>query len=299
MIDRNHLAVRQTAGEPNIVNHFKLNGRERLNVAQTNLTNLIRQQQIDETNLENNVAQLTPVGWQDKINSLKQNQIKIAKLLTKFEALSSALARTTVANKRKIKRKTRKAQHSIQQKLTDKKVAEEESATKPPKFEDNLEQSYEKYELERLRTANLKRSNECKRQLALLDSLVELRCIRRKNSNASGSDRQLSSEKHFIEQIDQLKSKWNEAQAECNSQENKLQLLLTSTGSQLWSNALFSNADSPFIDNSADFQTLLNIRKSWDLCLVTDANAFGSSIPPGWVLPNSTPSAEWMPFLVK
>lgn len=62
-----------------------------------------------------------------------------------------------------------------------------EEAAKRPKFGDDLEESYEKYEVERLRTANLKKINKCKRQIALLDSLVELRCIRRKNSNSSGS----------------------------------------------------------------------------------------------------------------
>ncbi|KAG4072127.1 hypothetical protein HA402_015626 [Bradysia odoriphaga] len=294
LIDRNHLAIQ--IGEPNVYNQFQINGRDRLTVIQMNLTNLIRQQQMDETNLKNNVAHLAPALWEDKVNSLKQNQIKISKLLTKFEALSSELAKTTVVKRHKNKRKMRKAQHSTKQEFTNNTVGE--AATKRPKFEDDLEQSYEKYEMERLRTANLRRSNECKRQLATLDSLVELRCIRRKNSNVSGSGH-TSSEKSFIEQIDQLKSKWNEALETCNSLEKKLKMLLTSTASQLWSNALFSNTEAPFVDNTVDFKTLLDIRKSWDLCLVTDANVFGSSIPPGWVLPNPTPSNEWVPFLVK
>ncbi|XP_037036252.1 uncharacterized protein LOC119074310 isoform X1 [Bradysia coprophila] len=295
LIDRNHLAIQ--VGEPNVYNHFKINGRDRLTVIQMNLTNLIRQQQMDETNLKNNIAHLAPAPWEDKVNSIKQNQIKIAKLLTKFEALSSSeVAKTTVVKRRKNKRKMRKAR-STKQELTNNTV-EEAAATKRPKFEDDLEQSYEKYEMERIRTANLKRSNECKRQLAMLESLVELRCIRRKNSNVTGSGH-TSSEKCFIEQIDQLKSKWNEALEKCNSLENKLKMLLTSTASQLWLNALFSNTEAPFVDNTADVKALLDIRKSWDLCLVTNANVFGSSIPPGWVLPNPTPSNEWVPFLVK
>lgn len=256
LIDQNHSDIQ--IGEENAFNHFNIDGRDRLTVIQMNLKNLIRQQRIDETNLKSNIATLGPSLWEDRVNSLKQNQIKIAKLLTKFEALSSELVKEVVT-KRKRKRKIRKAQHSTKKELTNNKVAEEAaSAAKIPKFEDDLEQSYEKYEMERLRTANLKRSNECKRQLALLNSLHELRCIRRKNSNVSGQGSS-SSEIHFTEQIDQLKSKWNEALAKCNSLENKLQRLLTST-SQLWLNALFSNTESAFVGNTANFQTLLDIR---------------------------------------
>lgn len=259
LIRRNHLASQ--IGDTNAFNHFKTDGRDRLNVIQMNLTNLIKQQQVDETNLQNNVANLTPARWEEKLISLKQIQIKIAKLLTKFEALKSEVTKTTVVRKRKNRRQVRKAQHSIQQKLSSPNASEEVATTVTElKFEDDLKQSYEKYEIERLRTANLKRSNECKRQLAILDKLVELRCIRRKNSNVSGSNHK-SSETRFIEQIDQLKSKWNEALAKCNSQENKLKMLRTSTSSQLWLNAFFSNDESsPFANNTADFKTLVDIR---------------------------------------
>jgi len=177
-------------------------------------------------------------------------------------------------------------------------ITNQEPPVKRPNFADDLEQSYEKYEVERLRTANMKRLNECKKQLALLDSLIELRCIRRKNSNASGSGK-AASENGFIEQIDQLKAKWSDALVKCTSHENELKMLLTNTSSQLWLNVLFSNTEPPFIDETMDLKKLLDIRKSWDLCLVTDENVFGSSIPPGWVLPSTTPSEEWASFLIE
>lgn len=256
LIDRNHLTIQ--CSEEKVFNHFNVNGRDRLNVIQVNLNNLIRQQQLEETNLKNNIGQLSPTAWKEKVNFLTQNQTKIAELLTKLETLTSESTKATnVKKKRRNKRKLKKVRHSINQESTN--CTEIKEATRP-KFGDDLEESYEKYEVERLRTANLKRINECKRQLTLLDSLIELRCIRRKNSNASGSSGRASNEKYFIEQIDQLKSKWNDALMKCNLQENKLQMLLTNTTSQLWLNTLFSDDQPSFIHDTMDFKKLLDIR---------------------------------------
>lgn len=243
LIDRNHSTIE--FNEKKIFRHFNVkDGRDRLNVIQVNLNNLIKQQQCEETNLKTNIAQLAPSDWREKINLLKQNQIKIGKLLTKFE--SSATTNPQPTKRRPNKRKTNKVQQNSGVK----------EATKRPKIEADLEESYEKYEVERLRTANLKKIHDCRRQLTLLDALIELQCIRRKNANASGS----SSDKCFVEQIDQLKSKWTEALAKCQSLDGELKMLSTNTTSQLWLKALFSNAEPPFSDSAMDFQRLLDIR---------------------------------------
>lgn len=259
LIHRNHVTIQ--VNEEKVFNHFEVNGRDRLNVIQMNLNNLIKQQQFDETNLKNNIAQLAPSVWNEKIHSLNQNQIKIAELLTTFETLSSQTLHNTgpLKKRRKNKRKLKKVQqHTSKPKSI--KCKEVKEPAKRPTFGGDLEESYEKYEVERLRTANLKKIHECKRQLTLLDSLIELRCIRRKNSNVSGSGR-ASSEKCFIEQIDKLKSRWTDALVNSNKLENELKMLVTNTSSQLWLNVLFSNTDQPsFIDETMDFKKLLDIR---------------------------------------
>lgn len=295
LIDRNHLNIQ--ANEEKIFNRFKPNGRDRLNVIQMNIQNLIKQQRLDETNLKINVAQLSPSIWTEKINLLKQNQTKIAELLTKFETLTSEQTEATIVQRKQKNKRKRKSVHHLTDQPANKREDIEE-ATKRPKAAGDLEESYEKYEIERLRSANLKRISDCKKQLTLLNSLIELRCIRRKNANASGSG-QVSNENRFIEQIDKLKCEWMDALQKCTAHDNELKMLLTNTTSQLWLNALFSNTEPAFTDDTMDFRKLMDIRKSWDLCLVTDDNVFGSSIPPGWVLPNGTPSEEWASFLVK
>lgn len=251
LIDRNNLLTNIQTNDQCKVN----DGKDRLNVIQMNLNNLIEQQKFEENNLNDNIGQLSPVQWNDKINLLKQNQIKIAELLTKFERLTSE---STKSRKKTKKRRTKRKAKKVNEHSTKQETATA-AAAKRPKFEGDLEQSYELYEIDRLRTANLKRSAECKRQLTLFDSLIELRSIRRKNSHTSGSDK-MASERNFIEKIDQLKSKWNDALVKCNSQENKLKMLSENTTSQLWSNALFSNNESPFADNAMNFKTLLDIR---------------------------------------
>lgn len=259
LIDRNHVTIQ--VNEEKVFNHFEVNGRDRLNVIQMNLNNLIKQQQLEETNLKNNIAQLAPSVWKEKIHLLNQNQIKIAELLTTFETLSSQTLHNTgpLKNRRRNKRKLKKVQQRTSQpkSINCKEVKE---PVKRPTFGGDLEESYEKYEVERLRTANLKKIHECKRQLTLLDSLIDLRCIRRKNSNVSGSSK-ASNEKCFIEQIDQLKSRWTDALVKCNTLENELRMLVTNTSSQLWLNALFSNTEQPsFINETMDFAKLLDIR---------------------------------------
>lgn len=249
LIDRNHITIQ--VNEEKVFNRFQVNGRDRLNVIQTNLNNLIKQQQLEETNLKNNIAHLAPFQWKEKTNLLKQNQIKIAELLTTFETLSSQIHKIGPLKKRR--RNKRKLKQVQQQ-------TEVNEPANRPKLGSDLEESYEKYEVERLRNANLKKIHECKKQITLLESLIELRCIRRKNSNVSGSGK-ASSEKCFIEQIDQLKSRWTDTLDKCNSQENDLKMLVTNTSSQLWLNALFSNTEQPsIIDETMDFKRLLDIR---------------------------------------
>lgn len=256
LIDRNHLKIQ--ANEVKIFNHFKPNGSDRLNVIQMNIQNLIKQQRLDETTLKTNIAQLSPSIWTERINLLKQNQTKIAELLTKFDTFTSEQTEAiSVKRKRRNKRKRKSVHHLIDQQSTN--CQEIEAATKRPKAAGDLEESYEKYEIERLRSANLKRINDCKRQLTLLDSLIELRCIRRKNANASGSG-QVSNENRFIEQIDKLKSKWMDALHKCTAHDNELKMLLTNTTSQLWLNALFSNTSPAFTDDAMDFKQLVDIR---------------------------------------
>jgi len=294
LIDRNHLKIQTNEGKT--FSEFKINGRDRLDVIKINLNNLITQQKLDEANLKNNISQISTSLWQEKINLLKLNQIKIVKLLTKFEKLSSGSK--AIKRNRQKKRKFKKDIKSHSKEVS-KNVKDEDEPVKPQQIEGDLEESYEKFEVQRLRSANLKKLSECKRQLILLDSLIELRCIRRKNSNVSASTK-ASSEKYFLEQIEQLKSKWSDTLKKCNSLENELNMCLTS--SENWLNTLFSNETNPSfhddtVDDSMHFKKLLDIRKSWDLCLVTDDNFFGSLIPPGWVLPNTTPSNEWASFL--
>lgn len=256
LIDRNHLKIQ--ANEEKIFNRFTLNGRDRLNVIQMNIQNLIKKQRLDENTLKTNIAQLSPSIWMEKINLLKQNQTKIGELLTKFETFASeAIEATIVQRKRKNKRKRKSVHHPTDQKSSN--CQDTEEATKRPKAAGDLEESYEKYEIERLRSANLKRINDCKRQLTLLDSLIELRCIRRKNANASGSN-QISNENRFIEQIDKLKSKWMDTLQKCTAQDNELKMLLTNTTSQLWLNALFSNTEPAFTDDTMDLRKLMDIR---------------------------------------
>ncbi|KAJ6633600.1 hypothetical protein Bhyg_15666 [Pseudolycoriella hygida] len=295
LIDRNHLKIQRN--EEIVFNHFGINSRDRLNVIQINLNNLIQQQQCEETNLRNNVAHIPPSVWEDKINLLKRNQMKIQQLLVKLETLSSEVNTTkTIKRKRRKKQKLKKpSQHiepeSASPKEVDKPLQKSQSS--------DLEESYEKYEVDRLRAANIKRINECKRQLKLLDSLIELRCIRRKSSHV-GATSTASNEKYFIEKIDRLKSKWTDALTKCTSLENEIHMLSTQTVSKLWLDALFSNSESSVLeDDASDFNKLLDVRRSWDLCLVNDENVFGSSIPPGWVMPNPNPSAEWASFLVE
>lgn len=258
LIDRNHLSIQ--ANE--VLTNFKINGRDRLNVIKVNINNLITQQKCEETNLKNNVAQISTSLWEEKLNLLKTNQTKIVDLLTKFEKLSSESTNaTTIKKKRKNKRKSRNPQkHQRAEHAIEHTNSKEKDKPEKQQIEGDLQESYEKYEVERLRSANLKKISECKRQLTLLDSLIELRCIRRKNSNTSSSSK-ASSEKYFVEQIDQLKSKWSDALIKCNSQENELKMLLTSTSSAHWINTLFSSdTNPPFIDENLDFNKLLDIR---------------------------------------
>lgn len=258
LIDRNHLTIQ--TDKAMVINHFKIDGRDRLNVIQMNVNNLIKQQRLEETNLKNDIAQLSPLQWTEKLNSLNRRQIKIAELLTKFETLTSALTKATTNNVKRKRRTKRKPKKVTQRHIIQESTKEAEGPAKQSNFEVDLEESYEKYEVDRLRTANLKRMNECKKQLAFLDSLIELRSIRRKNSNASGSG-QNSNEKCFAEQIDQLKNKWTEALTKSNAQDKDLKMLQTNTSSKLWSNALFSDAEPTFVvDETMDFQKLLDIR---------------------------------------
>lgn len=256
LIDRNHLSIQANGAK--VLTNFKINGRDRLNVIKVNLNNLIKQQKLEETNLKNNAAQISASVWEEKLNLLKLNQTKIIELLTKFDKLSSESTNvTTIKKKRKNKRKIKKLQkHQSAEEQPNSKEVEPEKQ----QVQGDLQESYEKYEVKRLRSANLKRISECKRQLTLLDSLVELKCIRRKNSNTSSSSK-ASSEKHFVEQIDQLKKKWADTLMKCNSQENELKTILTSTSSTLWLNTLFSNDTNPsLIDENLDFSKLLDIR---------------------------------------
>lgn len=258
LIARNHLTIQ--LNEEKVFSHFKIDGRDRLNVIKINLNNLIKQQKLEETNLKNNAAQISKAIWEEKINLLKLNQMKIVELLTKFEKLSSVPAKpNAIKKKRKNKRKFKKVQkHHREKEPSNSKDVEE--PVKVQQAEGDLQKSYEKYELERIRNSNLKRISECKRQLTLLDSLIELRSIRRKNSNASGSSK-VSSENVFIEQIDQLKNKWTDVLNKCNAQENEFKMSLTSTSSMHWLNTLFSNdSNPPLIDEPMDFKKLLDIR---------------------------------------
>lgn len=259
LIDRNHLTI-QTNGEK-VFSHFNINGKDRLNVIKINLNNLIKQQQIEETYMRNNITQMSTSLWEEKINLLKINQTKIATLLTKFEELSSKTKSTNITKKgkRRYKRKIKKNQKSN---LTEenKSLKDTEAPIKRQQVDEDLQESYKKLELERLRSLNLKRISECKRQLTFLDSLIDLRCIRQKNSNVSGSSK-ATSEKHFNEKISALKSKWTEALKKFNSLENELKMSLTSTTSVSWMNALFSNdTNPPLFDEPMDFKRLLDIR---------------------------------------
>lgn len=262
LIDRNHLTIQDD--EEKVFNHFEITGRDRLNVIQLNINNLIEQQLVEENYLKSNIAQLSTALWKGKIDKINKNQIKIAELLTKFETLSSELSssttsRTIVKKKRRNKRKIKKKKVQQHTNKESENIIEKEEQPKPQKFVGGLEESYEKYEVERLRTANSKRITECRKQLTFLDSLIELRSIRRKNCNVSGSGK-ASSERNFTEQIDQLKRKWTEALNKFNSHENELKMLLTNTSSQLWLNALFSNDQPAFTGETMDFKKLLEVR---------------------------------------
>lgn len=64
-----------------------------------------------------------------------------------------------------------------------------------------------------------------------------------------------------------------------------------------WMRVLFGESVSTL--KSSDYESLIQRRKEWDQYLTSDTNPYGSTIPIGFVIPNTNPTTDWNQYRSK
>lgn len=143
------------------------------------------------------------------------------------------------------------------------------------------------------------RQNEANKYIQLMDSLKEFHRIRNRDKYIGSGQNDVE----FNQEIDDMKQMWMDFAKTYKIEEKRLRKFINCTDNwEEWQNILFGETtkyDQIFeLHKKNDvLSDLIEIRRLWDQFIVTDDNPFGTSIPFGWVIPNSNPSDLWKKYL--
>lgn len=163
-----------------------------------------------------------------------------------------------------------------------------------------------------------KKKSEARKQLSLLSSLIKLRNIREHMAVQRGENVSLEDRKAFAKVTEDLTRMWEKSQQVYLKEEQGLKVMLEQNAAEdsntirnekekkiaaEWTEVLFGGKVVPseaywaLTAAEKNFETFVEIRKSWDTFLVNNNDEEGSKIPVGWVLPTANARDDWKVYL--
>lgn len=223
--------------------------------------------------LQRNIESSSEAEWTTKIDDISKNQKELTDLITKYTNPDFRNVIQERISKRQVKRsriKKRKEQtREWKQQLL--KERESKNAKIDAWFHTKIaENNEERRKIDGLKRAEqilsgvTKKKTEAKRYISLLDSLVELRRVRRIQSGKNDTG-----EGEFVAKIGRLKNIWNDAIENYGVDEKELQKFLTDksdvSGYDEWYEALFGTTrgvdrNNPMLRSEYNFKEFLRNR---------------------------------------
>lgn len=223
--------------------------------------------------LQTNIEGIPEAEWTTKVDEILKQKKELTDLIAKYtnpdfrnaiqEKITKRQAKRSRIQKRKEQTRERK-QHLLKERETKNAKIDAWFNTK---IAENIE---ERRKIDALKRAEqilsgvTKKKTEAKRYINLLDSLVELRRVRRIQSGKNDT-----SEGEFVSKIGRLKNIWNDAIENYEVEEKELRTFLTDksdvSGYDEWYEALFGTArgvdrNNPMLKSDYNFKEFLRNR---------------------------------------
>lgn len=257
--------------------------------------------------LSQTASSISKRQWNDRIIDLKTQTTILTSTCSKYQNINSRfevkslvdrrLKKRDRIRKRKAETKALKLYEAKNRELKHQQIDQllEQNAEK---IRENRHQIENKQRAEEILTEVKSRKNDANKYLMVLDSLKTLYRIRNRDRPSNSID-----EAAFYREIEQLKEIWLNASETYATEEKELSKFLPGSNHWVeWRDIIFgepTQADILFALKKSDngLNQLIQIRRLWDKCCVSDDNPFGSRIPFGWVIPNENPSEPWKAFV--
>lgn len=257
-------------------------------------------------NLSNSASTILSSQWNNQITELKSQLNELSTIREKYE-------NSNVCNnaKRAVEKRLKKRSHIKKRKAELNAMKECEMKNRKLKhhqidqwlnrnaenIRENRRKIENKQQAEQVLTEVKSLKNDAAKHLLLFDSLKELYRIRSRDKASTAMY-----DIEFNREMDKLKNMWMDASVKYEMEEKRLRTFLNcSNHCDEWQGILFGDVKSEDLfslkKNENGLTKLIEIRRQWDSFIVSDDNPHGSSIPLGWVIPNSNPSEKWKVYL--
>lgn len=227
---------------------------------------LIEQIRDETTTLNSVIAKADDESWTKKIELIHEMKTELETLMTRFDDPDVINGIQTSIMKRREKRNRIKKMEMKVREMRESRFRERQ--IKSDQIDDCLKEriarvAERKQKIEETNRAGeilagvTKKKNEARKYLNLLDSLVELRRVRRIQSGKSEIG-----ERDFVERMEQLKRVWVDALANYQLEEEELRKYLVEkpngAAEMDWQKVIFGRVDGE--GRKVDFRTFLQIR---------------------------------------